>query len=174
MVKVVVNAKTIREFLYSFRLTEQFLMEVFISLIGNFRSVFKLFKNRYILPVYYNFLYCELCKFYKVLFSEKKHKYKIFYNIDFCLPTFVFVLLRLPIQKTLTSKTVATSLTSMSSLFCEFLKVFTEIPFEIQMRWIKDSLLKPLVFWETGYQEVVASSVISVEHSTFPSSRNIW
>lgn len=43
MVNVIVNAKTIRKFLYSSRPTEQFLMEVIISLIRNFRHVFKLF-----------------------------------------------------------------------------------------------------------------------------------
>lgn len=45
MVNVIVNAETIRKFLYSSRPTEQFLMEVIISLIGNFRYVFKLFKK---------------------------------------------------------------------------------------------------------------------------------
>lgn len=130
MVNVIANAKTKRKFLYSSRPTEQFLMEHFISLIGNFRYVFKLFKNRYILPAYYCWSYCEFCKFYKVLFSERKYKYKIFCNTDFCLPAFVFVLLWLSIGKPLTSRRVSTSLTSMSNLFCEFLKAFTETPVE--------------------------------------------
>lgn len=93
MVNVIVNAKTIRKFLYSSRPREQFLMELFISLTGNFSYVFKLIKTRYILPVYNCCSYCEFCKFYKVLFSERKYKYKTFCNTDFCLPTFVFVLI---------------------------------------------------------------------------------